>query len=132
PSTEISPERCASLRATSFVIQSSSLVYASDHFGFTELPSQREIPHREFFASPSNRGVTVARVVVAVALWLCRFALVGDGLHRCLDRLFVAQVLAPDRFQVLVQLVDQRLSGGNVELYDVGIGHVLQVFHERS
>jgi len=47
-STEISTERCASLRATSFVIQSSSLVYASDHFGFTELPSQREIRTANF------------------------------------------------------------------------------------
>ena len=45
--------------------------------------------------------------------------LVGDRLHRGLDRRLVAQVVVPDWLELLVQLVDQRHAGGDVELDDL-------------
>ena len=33
----------------------------------------------------------------------------------------------PDRLELVVQLIHQRLAGGDVQLDDVGVGHVVQV-----
>src|SRR5947207_1302398 len=72
-----------------------------------------------------RRMVTVPRLEVVL---LC---LGWRRLHRCLYRLFVAQVVIPDRFEVLVQLVEERLSCRDVELDDVLIGHRVQVLDQR-
>src|SRR2546426_7872400 len=44
----------------------------------------------------------------------------------------IAQVVMPNRFQRVVQLVDERDAGWNVQLDDGLLVEVVEVFHERA
>ena len=37
-----------------------------------------------------------------------------------------------DRFQILVEFVYQRDTGGNVPLDDIDIGHLIEIFDQRT
>lgn len=58
--------------------------------------------------------------------------LVGDRLHRRPDRRLIGQVVVPDGLEIIIQLVDQRLGGGDVELDDLLLGDVVQVLDQRA
>src|SRR5207237_786668 len=60
-----------------------------------------------------------------------RCPLVRHRSHQSFDRLFVAKIVVLDRLEVIVQFIDQRLAGGNVEFDDVGVGYVIEVLNER-
>src|SRR5690606_36671133 len=64
---------------------------------------------------------------------LSSLALVGDGLSGGLrgDRVEVAAALL-DRLEVLVELVDERLAGGDVQARDVLVGDAVEVLHQRA
>jgi len=63
---------------------------------------------------------------------LFRLALIGDSLHGLFDGFGVGQVLALDRAQVCVQIVDQGDARGDVQADDLVVGDVVQVFDQRA
>ena len=71
------------------------------------------------------------RLGVVLAL-LLRFALVGDGGLRGGYRFGVAEVVVLDGLELVVELVDERHAGGDVELDDVLLGYAVEVFDERT
>src|SRR5262245_61713019 len=60
-----------------------------------------------------------------------RLALVRHRGHRRADRRGVAEVVMPQRLQVAVELVDERLAGWDVETYDLLIGDVVEILDQR-
>src|SRR5690349_950374 len=63
---------------------------------------------------------------------LLSLALVGNGFHRLLDGLGIAKVVVLDRLEVIVQLINQRLRGGDVEFDDFRIRDVVEVLDQRA
>ena len=63
---------------------------------------------------------------------LFRFALICDGGLRCGYRLGVAEVVVLYRLEFIVEFVDERHSGRDVQLYDVLLRYAVEVFDERS
>ena len=64
---------------------------------------------------------------------LLSFALCSHRCHGFLDCLFVTQKLhRHDRFHVLVQFVHKRNSGGQIQLHDRFVGHVIQMLDNAS
>ena len=57
--------------------------------------------------------------------------LVGHGLHLGLQLFFVHQVILLDELQVVIELIHERDGGGNVELQNLLLGHVLQELADR-
>src|SRR5262249_7656681 len=60
-----------------------------------------------------------------------RLALVGHRGHRRADRRGVAEVVMPQRLQVAVELVDERLAGWDVETHDLLVGDVVEILDQR-
>lgn len=54
----------------------------------------------------------------------------GYGIHGCSDRLLVAEVVAFDRLEVVIQLVNEGNAGRDVELEDLLFGEVVEVFDQ--
>jgi hypothetical protein len=49
-------------------------------------------------------------------VWLfLDFALIGDGFHRLAYFVLVTEVAMPNRFQIFIQLIQQRHAGGNIQ-----------------
>jgi hypothetical protein len=62
---------------------------------------------------------------------LC-LALISNCLHGLPDHLFIAEVVMPNRLEIGVQFVDQGLCCGDVELNDLLVRHLIQVFNQRT
>src|SRR5262249_7874294 len=56
----------------------------------------------------------------------------GHRLRRAPRRLRVAEVVVAEGTQRLVELVDERDAGGNVQPHDVLLGDPVEVLHERA
>src|SRR5215471_14806858 len=56
---------------------------------------------------------------------LLLFSLRRHGLHGRLHLLRIAEVVAIERLEIVVQLIDKRHPGRNVELDDIGLAHVI-------
>src|SRR4051794_36201328 len=63
---------------------------------------------------------------------LAALCLVGDPRRGCRGGSGVAEIVVAQRFQVVVELVDQRDAGRNVQLDDIGLGDVVQVLDQRA
>src|SRR5690625_6873329 len=87
----------------------------------------RQLPEA-FGAAPGTRAAAVLSTGRGSLL-----ALVGHGLGGGLrgDRVEVAPALLKG-LEVLVQLVDQRLAGGDVQPRDLLVGDAVEVFHQRT
>ncbi len=57
-------------------------------------------------------------------------SLVGNRFHRLADRIRVAQVIVGDWFQILIQLVHQRNTRGDIEFNNLVFRDVIQVFDQ--
>ncbi len=88
---------------------------------------------------PHRVGIDLGMTGVPLGCWpveilpLCglRLALICHRFHGCLDCLRVTEVVVPDRLQVVVEFVHQRLAGGDVEFDDVGVGDVVEILGAR-
>ncbi len=58
--------------------------------------------------------------------------LARHGLHRLLHALGIPEIIVADRFQILVEFVYQRDTGGNVQLDDIGIGNPVEILEQRT
>ena len=67
----------------------------------------------------------------AVAV-LLRLALVGYCLCGGGDRIGVPEIVVLDRLEILVELVDERDAGRDIEFYDRIIRYVIEIFDERT
>ncbi len=59
---------------------------------------------------------------------LLYFSLGGYRLCRLSDSLLVCQVIVSDRFEIRIEFVDQRDTGGNIEFGNFLVGDIIQVF----
>ena len=60
------------------------------------------------------------------------FALARYGIHGSGDRLLVAEVVAFDRLEIFIQLVNEGNAGRDVELEDLLFGEVIEVFDQGA
>src|SRR5215471_4373454 len=60
-----------------------------------------------------------------------RLALIRHRGHRRANRRGVAEVVMSQRLQLAVELVDERLAGWDVEIHDLLLGDVVEIFDER-
>ena len=76
-----------------------------------------------------------------IEAWSKRHGTILLLFHRCLSRhalyrllrMFgIPKVIMADRFQISVKFVNQRDTGGNVQLDDIGIGHVVEILDQRT
>ena len=49
-----------------------------------------------------------------------------------LNGFLVAQIIMLDRAHILIQFINQRNAGGNVQPGDLFFGNIIQVFHQRA
>ncbi len=55
--------------------------------------------------------------------------LVCDGVHRFCNRCRISQVIMTDRLELLIQFVHEGDSGGDIQIYDIGVGNAIEVLH---
>src|SRR5262245_33644919 len=58
--------------------------------------------------------------------------LIGHGLRCSLNRGRVSEIEMPDGGEVVVQFVDERNSGWDVQSNDLVTGNIIEIFHQRA
>src|SRR5262245_53937567 len=122
------PSRCRSVDLPEPDLPSSTSF--SPRFTSRETPRRARTVVRPVFHSLTTSLTRTATTASPLPRVSASLPLSGNGRHRRRDLLGIAEVLAAQRLQLIVELVDQWQARGDVQLDDVLIRDVIQVLDE--
>lgn len=92
-------------------------------------PSGAPRARHEKFHRPSAAYFQVTPRVIRDLLGL---ALIGDCVHRRSNGFLVAEVVAFDRLQIVVEFINERDAGRDVELENLFLSEVVEILHKGA
>lgn len=63
---------------------------------------------------------------------LLRFSLVGYRIHFCFKSSLITKVIVTQNIHVIVEFINQRYAGWNIQFEDFVVAHVVEIFYQST